>query len=140
MTNASARHIFEDHVGEVRLRIEAPTLAELFEQAARGLAELMLGTAPPSPATGEGETIAIRAGDREALLVDFLNELIFLSETQARIFTDVRVRRVSDTGLEAEVRGVVPEVARTVVKAATLHGLKVEDSPMGFAATVVLDV
>lgn len=139
MTNASPRHIFEDHVGEVRLRIEAPTLAGLFEEAAHGLAELMLGTAPASP-VGRVERIAIQAGDREALLVDWLNELIFLAETRSRIYTDVRVHRASDTALEAEVRGVAPEVVRTLVKAATLHDLKVEASPLGFAATVVLDV
>lgn len=136
---ATPRHLFEDHVGEVRLRIEAPTLAELFEEAARGLAELMLGNVSPST-TGGAEKIAIQAEDREALLVDWLNELIFLSETQSKIYTEIRVHRVSDTGLEAEVRGTAPEAIRTLVKAATLHGLKVEDSPLGFSATVVLDV
>lgn len=133
------RHSFEDHVGEVRLRIDAPTLAGLFEEAARGLAELMMETASRVTADG-AETVTLEAPDREALLVDWLNEIIFLCETRRRIYTDVRVRHVSDTRLEAELHGVFPEALRTAVKAATLHGLEVDASSRGYSATVVLDV
>jgi len=50
------------------------------------------------------------------------------------------VDRVSDTELEAVVRGVVPEALRTAVKAATLHALEIEETPSGYSASVVLDV
>jgi SHS2 domain-containing protein len=139
MTTESPRHAFEEHTGEVRLRVEAPTLAGLFEEAARGMAELMLD-AGVETAEEPGETVRIVAKDREALLVDWLNELVFLSETRKRIYTDVRVDVASDTVLEATVRGVFPETLGTAVKAATLHGLAIEESPGGYAATVVLDV
>jgi len=62
-------HTFEDHVGEIRLRLDAPTLALLFEEAARALAELTLEKAS-SQSAGGAETIALRAPDRERLLVD----------------------------------------------------------------------
>ena len=139
MTNAMPCHSFEDHVGEVRLRVEAPTLAGLFEEAARGLAELM-AEGVSGKDDERGETVMLQARDREALLVDWLNELIFLSETRKRIHTDVHVYRVTDTALEAVVHGAFPETLRTAVKAATLHDLAVRQSPAGFAATIVLDV
>ena len=136
---AVARHSFEDHTGEVRLRLEAPTLAALFEEAALGLAELMLEG--PSDANEEPEqSVTVEAPDCEALLVAWLNELVFLSETRGRVYTEVRVHSVSNTRLEASVRGVFPETLRTAVKAATLHGLRVEQSAHGYTATVVLDV
>lgn len=136
---AAARHSFEDHTGEVRLRLEAPTLAALFEEAALGLAELMLEA--PSGADEEPEqSVTVEARDCEALLVAWLNELVFLSETRGRVYTEARVHSVSDTRLEASVRGVFTETLRTAVKAATLHGLRVEQSARGFTATVVLDV
>lgn len=132
-------HTFEDHVGEVRLKVEAPNLAGLFEEAARGLAELMLDTAAADGAAPL-ETVAIRSLDKESLLVDWLNEIIFLSETRRRVYTEARVERISETELEAVVRGVVPETLRTAVKAATLHALEIQKTPEGYSATVTLDV
>jgi SHS2 domain-containing protein len=119
--------------------VEGPTLASLFEEAARGLAELVLEEPSASEKT-PAELVRIRAGDREALLVDWLNELIFLSETRARVYTHVRVIHVSNTELEATVAGVFPKTLRTAVKGATHHQLKVEGSAKGYTATVVLDV
>jgi SHS2 domain-containing protein len=139
MLEVLPRHVFEDHVGEVRLRVEAPTLAMLFEEAARGLAELLLDEADET-ASASAETISIRAADRDGLLVDWLNELIFLSETRHRVYTEARVARISDTELEALVHGVVPKTIRTAVKAATLHALEIDVGPDGYFATVTLDV
>ncbi len=34
------QHVFEEHVGEVQIRVEADSLAELFAEAGRALAEL----------------------------------------------------------------------------------------------------
>ena len=42
----SASHRFGDHTGEVELTIEADTLPELFVEAGRALAELMLCCGP----------------------------------------------------------------------------------------------
>ena len=139
MTIPGPHHVFEDHTSEVRLRLHAPTLASLFEEAARALAELMLEEAE-TPAVPQEVTVALHARDREALLSDWLNELVFLSETRRCVYTDAQVLRVSDTSLEAVVRGVPPRVLRTAVKAATLHDLSVRELPGGYTATVVLDV
>ena len=38
---APARHTFEEHTGELALRMEAPTLRSLFEQAGKALSEAM---------------------------------------------------------------------------------------------------
>ncbi len=133
------RHVFEEHVGEVQLRIEAPTLAELFTEAGRALAELLAGIPEPD-APRETADVTVEAPDREALLAEWLNELIFRSETRHCAFTDLRVTRVSDRELQARIAGVPIGNPRTAVKAATLHGLRIEEHPGGCTATVVLDV
>lgn len=131
-------HTFEDHTGDVRLRVESPTLAGLFEEAALALSELMLEE--PAGALDAEEKVVLRAPDVVALLVDWLNELVFLSETRKLVYTEARVSRVSDTELEATVRGLSPAAIRTAVKAATLHGATVEKSLHGYTTTIVLDV
>lgn len=121
------------------MRVVAPTLHELFEEAGRGLAELMLERAAAAAPAHE-ERIGVRAPDRAALLVDWLNELIFLSETRALVFTEFQVDEISEGALSARARGVTPEAIRTAVKAATLYDVSVLDTPEGYTASVVLDV
>jgi len=133
------RHLREEHVGEVRLRIEAPTLGELFEESGRALAELSAEVAPGA-GLGAEERVELRARDTAALLVAWLNELVFRSETRKVVYDDLHVDRVDATSLVARIRGREPASSRTAVKAATMHGVRVEASPHGFVAAVVLDV
>ncbi|MHB8872888.1 MAG: archease [Myxococcaceae bacterium] len=130
---------FEEHTSEVRVHLEAPGLGGLFEDAARALADLMTD-GPPGPPEGELEDVTVRATDREALLVEWLDELIFRSETKKRIYNEVAVARASDKELVARIRGFEPARLKTAVKAATFHGLHVEERGGLFIATVVLDV
>lgn len=126
----------------MRVLVGAPTLGALFEEAARALAEVM-SAAPEAPGDaprGAPHQVSLNAPDREALLVDWLNELIFLAETNRQIFDEVHVESLGDNALTAEVRGRPDERARTLVKAATFHGLHIVESDGGVSATVLLDV
>jgi SHS2 domain-containing protein len=134
-----ASHVFEDHESEAQVRIVAPSLAELFAEAGRAVAELMLGEATPGE-LGPPEHVVVRAPDRDALLVAWLNELEFHSETRKRVYTSFDVERVTDGEIAASVRGVEATELATPVKAATMHGVRIEHGARGFDATVVLDV
>jgi len=134
----TASHAFEEHVGEVRVRVEAPTLAGVFEEAAAVLCELAAGAGVR--ATAEPERVVVRAADREALLVDWLNEIVYRSESRARVYPEVRVERASDREIEATLRGAEPPAIRTAVKAATMHDLFVRREGDRWAARFVLDV
>ena len=132
-------HSFEEHTGEVRIHLEGQTQEELFEEAARGLAEVMLGPELPG-ATGPLQEVTLTSVDSEALLVDWLNELVFRADAEHRIITEAHVDAATDTELRARIRGAEVEVLKTAVKAATLHGLHLQRSPGRITASVVLDV
>jgi SHS2 domain-containing protein len=132
-------HAFEEHVSEVRLRVEARSLGELFEEAGRALAALS-ADADREASPGAEERIELSARDRESLLVAWLNELIFCAETRKLVYDVLRVEHVGDKSLLATVRGRAPLAARTAVKAATMYDVRIEESPEGYTATVVLDV
>ena len=136
----AADHRFEEHTGEVRLALTASSLEELFAEAGRALAELTLGALPASTTPGPEQRISVRARDRAALLVEWLNELIFRSETSKQVFTRLRVEWVGANEMQAVVAGVSPETLRTQVKAATLHRLSLENRGGAWQASVVLDV
>lgn len=135
----AAAHAFEDHTADVRLRVAAPDLPTLFAEAARGLGELMGGDVV-SGELGEPVRAQARGRDREALLVAWIDELIYLSEVHKRVWTDIAVERLEGGEIVARLRGPRAQALRTAPKAATFHELRVVDAPDGVRATVVLDV
>ncbi|MBI5547567.1 MAG: archease [Deltaproteobacteria bacterium] len=135
-----AHHQFEEHVSEVKMRLFAPSLRELFAEGAIALAEVV---AESAPAGAEAvEPVAVRARDIEALLVEWLNELVYRTEQSGRVYTTVQIDRLCETRLEATIGGALAGALKTPVKAATFHELQVVpvDGEEGWMASVVLDV
>jgi SHS2 domain-containing protein len=117
-------------------------LAEVYAGAARGMWSLMV-----EPGTAERKEmlpVTVEAADREALLVAWLNELLYLHEVQGFVAADFAIQRVTDTRLEAEVWGERVDRARHClvghVKAATYHLLRVQATDQGWEAQVIVDV
>jgi len=134
----SPSHEIVDHVSEIRLRVRAGSLAELLEEAGRAAAQLQLRGADAT--RGTWRTIEVSAPDRAALLADWLNELIYLAEAERWVGADFEVDSAEDGRVRARVWGVLIERAPALLKAATLHGLRVDDVPGGLEGQVILDV
>jgi SHS2 domain-containing protein len=134
-----ASHELIDHTSEVQLRLRAGSLGDLLAEAGRALAELQLRGAEPGMPSGR-RRIHLTAPDRERLLVDWLNELIFLAETERWVATGFEIQRADAESVDAGVSGV--EVARVsgLVKAATMHGLRVAEADGLLEGEVILDV
>jgi protein archease len=81
-----------EHTADVGIRAWGPTLEAAFEQATLGLAEV-LGAYRPGP--GEAEPVQVSAGDLGGLLVDWLNEVLWLREVRQAAVAGVRVERVA---------------------------------------------
>lgn len=133
------RHRLVEHTGELELRLEAPDFGSLLEEAARALADVMAEDAAGAP-TAPPERVELTAADREALLVDWINELVYRADVHKRVYAEVRVEHAEPGRLQATLRGREPSSPKTAVKAATWHRLRVADTPSGVEATVVLDV
>lgn len=138
-TDLPPSHEFLDHTGEVHLRVRAGSLADLLAEAGRALAELQLRGAAPTP-SGSWEYLDVQSSDREALLVDWLNELTWHAELRLQVPTQFEVLEVTDRRVRARVRGVPVDEPPALVKAATLHGVRLEVIAGGMQADVVLDV
>lgn len=132
-------HALLEHTGETRLLVRGPTAAAVFEEAARGLGALERAGAEATGRRLEGSA-RLAAPDQAALLVDWLNELLYWSETRRAVPDAATVRLLGASALEASWSG--PELAAppALVKAATHHRLRFEPSPAGWEAEVVLDV
>lgn len=132
-------HEIADHTSELRIRLLAGSLGELLAEAGRALAGIQLRGVTPAPA-GEWRRLELAAPDRAGLLAEWLNELIYLAETERWVATEFAVERAGDRSVSALARGTTVERAPGLVKAATLHGLRVDEVPGGVAGEVVLDI
>jgi SHS2 domain-containing protein len=124
-----------DHTAEVELEIEAASEAEVLAEAMQALAEL-LGV---QAGFDEERRVRVGAPDRPALLAAWLEELVFLAESQGFVARSVEEIEWAPDGVSARVRGSVDEPP-PLVKAVTYHRLAFERSGGGYVARVVLDV
>lgn len=118
------------------MEIVARTEEGVFADALHALAELLADDAGGELVWRE---VAVRGEERAALLVGWLDELVFLAETENLVPEEVGRLELSDHGVVATVR-CRRGSPRHLVKGATYHRLAFERSGQGFRATVVLDV
>lgn len=108
-------------------------------EAGRALAETM-GAQLEVPPEGAPLEVRVEAADREALLVEWINELIFQVERTGKVFTHFEVRALSPHTVEARLFGRPLDEVKTQVKAATFHGLSIKERDGELSAKLVLDV
>jgi SHS2 domain-containing protein len=130
------------HTADLAWRLWGASLPELFENAGRALSATLTDRRYlRRRATRE---VRLTADDREALLVDWLNYLLYLFDIDGFLGRDFQVESLTTESLEATVTGDIfdpdrhPE--RTAVKAATFHQLSIAPAGDGWQAMVVLDL
>ncbi len=130
-----------DHTADVGLRAWGPDLSAAYAHAARGLFSLLV----PLEVVREtlARDLAVTAADPESLLVAWLDELLFVFETERLIFARFDVTLPAPGSLAAVAHGEPFEPARhrggVVVKAATYHQIEVVAGPPA-RVRVILDV
>lgn len=127
---------FVDHMAELELQIEAADEAGVFTEALAAFAELV----------GRGRRgkelrreIAVEAADRPALLAAFIDELVFLAETDDLVPDRLASLELGASGLRAAVEGRRAEPGH-LVKGATLNSLAFAREGETWRARIVLDV
>ena len=126
-----------EHTAEVEVEIEALTEEGAFVDALHALAEL-LGD-DRHAADNVSRELAVDGRERAVLLLRWLDELVYLAETEGLVPEDVERLELSDGGLVARVRCHRGD-PRPVVKGATYHRLAFQRSAGAVRARVVLDV
>ena len=131
-----------DHTADIGLIARGRTLKGLFANAAAGLVDLMVD--PAGLREEAATTVTVSAADREALLVAWLNELLYLLDVRRFLPRKICVTTLSETTLKAELSGDTIDPARhavrRMIKAATYHGLSLIHTNGVWEARVILDL
>ena len=129
-----------EHTADVGLRARGSTLEEVFAAATIGMAQIA-GSWQPGEA--EHVSVEVEAFDLEAVLVEWLGEVLYLHDTRNALLAGVALHRVEQNRARGTV-SLVPmadePIDGTQVKAVTYHGLRVERADDGYVAEVYLDV
>jgi SHS2 domain-containing protein len=129
----------ENHVADVRLRVRAPSLEELFRDAMRGMYALMRPEL--EQVASVTRTIAVdESADLTSLLVDFLNEVLHRAHVGREVFHDAAFTRLDETNVTATLTGIAPASFEEDVKAVTYHEAEVRQEEGEWTTMLVFDI
>lgn len=128
-----------EHTADAMIEVYGRDLGERFENAAYAMFDQITDLSKVRPT---GELKVVMSGEtREQLLVDFLQELLFMHDTEDIVFSEFKIK-TDGKALEAIVKGEKFDekrhTKRSIVKGVTYHRLEFNDSEGSL--TVLFDV
>ncbi len=126
-----------EHTADWALKVWAPELPVLFAQAAQGMYWLMETGLAPGPRVER--VVEVEGMDAESRLVNFLSELLYISENEGLGFDQFEVNFQGDQ-VRAMARGAPLAVRKKEIKAVTYHNLAILHSDDRYTVTIVFDV
>jgi len=144
-----------EHTADLKIKALGKDLSELFKNAAEAMYEAMAGSkqqAVSDTANNKQQIInlEVSAADYESLLVNFLNELLCMSDIQHKGFGVNDLIICSETLNSKKEKKQLKLLAKLVpyslsplaieIKGATYHNLKVKKINDGFEATIIIDI
>lgn len=131
-----------DHTADIGIEVWGKTMAELFQNAALALFDIMVFTDHIKPKLEK--KIEVEAEDEEALLVRWLSEFLYWVDTENFLAREIAVTRIETGKVSALARGDVLDrkrhQPRREIKAVTYHDLKIEKTPSGCTARILFDL
>lgn len=128
-----------DHDADIRIEVFGTSRQELFQNAATGVVSLLTDLAHVRPVIERRVAVS---GNGE-LLVNFLNELLFIWDVERFIPAEVAVDLVPD-GVNARLKGEHFDEDRHSIqlemKAVTYHNFSMTEENGVYKATFVIDV
>lgn len=130
------------HTADVGFKLWGQSLADIFVQGAKALYSLMADRRRLR--RRQAVEVAVSAPDQEALLVDWLNYLLYLYDAQGFLARQIDILNIGPTGLKARLWGeeldLQRHVVKTGVKAATYHQLAIRRRDGGWEARIIFDL
>jgi SHS2 domain-containing protein len=136
------KYKFIDHTGDLGIQIFGENPAELFRHAAQAFFQIITDRAKIRKSISR--KITVRGEGLEDLLVNWLNEFIFLFDTEMLLFKDFDILSFDERHLEAVAYGEPYDEKRhsikTTVKGATYHQLEIYREKDTWKGQVIFDV
>ncbi|MCP4143132.1 MAG: archease [Chloroflexi bacterium] len=126
------------HTADWSIHVWAEDIQGLLTESARGM--WMLTSADPADGPRAERELSLEAYDAESLLVAFLEELLYLSESEKLLFDDFSALSVEGRKLSGIIGGGPLRSIEKEIKAVTFHNLDIRESKGGLEVEIVFDV
>ncbi len=131
-----------DHTADVGVIVYGVDIEQLFSNAALALFSLI--TEPESIGEQLQRHVEIVSEDNDSLLIEWLNELIYLFDAEHILFSRCDIENLSNTQIKATCYGEgfdpLKHKIKTGVKAATYHMLNINKGSHGYEVQIIFDV
>lgn len=142
-----AGFIYEDHTADVQARCWGKSLEEAFNQTAYSLMATITPNLKKISAKVE-KKIRIEAEDKEALLFDFLSELLYIFDVEELVFNNIKVQIIKESEelyvLNALLSGEKFDKSKheigVEVKAITYSFMEITESKNKVEISIVFDI
>ena len=130
---------FLPHTADIRMKIEAETLPQLFNAGLKGMSEILKENhCSQNNEIKIRKITTIKASDVTCLLIDFLSEVLTYSYTENAIFCELNFMEFSEQLLSAEILGSPVDAFSEEIKAVTYHEAAVNRNSSELWETVVV--
>lgn len=127
-----------EHKADLKIKVFGKTKKELFENA---MIAMFKGGKYEAEKNGEVKRkIIIRSFDLLSLLVDFLNEILYLVEAKKEVYQKVKFQKFSENEIEAELIGKKLKRIGVYIKGVTYHDLEISKKKGLWQAKILFDV
>ncbi len=131
-----------EHTADVGVRVFGDDLKSLFSHAANAFFEIITETDKIWPE--KTYTIKAKGEGWEELLINWLNELLFLFDTKGLVFKEFEIEEIRKDYLSAKAKGepfdFKKHPLKAGIKAVTYHQLKVEKAKDHWEAQIIFDI
>lgn len=130
-----------DHTADIRLEVWGTSLEKLFINAAKSLSTLL--TSPTEPNSEEQIQVALEGGELDELLVNWLREILFFTQTRRIVVTEADIVELSETSLKAKLKVRKKRIGAETsveVKGVTYHGISIRVNDQGYTAQIIVDI
>ena len=144
--------VFEQlpHTADIKIRVFGSSAKELFRNAVFGMFQVVRPIASGCRVEDDllvcdelpiVREVSVSSIDQSALLVDFLSDLLSLSDIHNEAYLDATIHELSDTQVRATVRGVKVTGFEVVeLKAVTYHECQISEKEGRWQADIVFDI
>ena len=131
-----------DHTADIAIAAYGIDMKKAFANAALGMFSIMTDIKKVNETVTRD--IKVTAEDMKALLVSWLNELLFICEVEKILFRRFDISELNETKIVARCYGEKIDAKRhkikTEIKAATYHMTQIEENRDGVRVQVLFDI
>lgn len=139
MKNYNLKFKILPHTADLKMQVYGKAKEELFLNMLFGMAESQRAEIKNKEKIKR--EIKINSPDLGALLVDFLSEVLYLSQVNKEIYKDIKFKKLTSRELEGELIGQKFERIGLDIKAVTYYSLDIhQKKDRTWEATVLFDV